>query len=101
MRRGKMKISDLSDTLFQSNSTISGIIDRLEKQEIVERERSEEDKRVVYVKLTPKAEEIHRDFHKVTEENWGKIMSRGTPEDIEKVVEGLNTLKRLLNPPKN
>lgn len=93
---GKMKISDLSSSLGLSNSTISGIIDRLEKLKIVERERSENDKRVVYVKITPEYEEQHQGFHKKAEENITNIIKRGTAEEIEKIVEGFNILKNLL-----
>lgn len=93
---GKMKISDLSINLGFSNSTISGIIDRLEKQRMVERERSEDDKRVVYVKITPEFKELHQDFHKIAEENITNIIKRGTTEEVIKIVEGLNILKKLL-----
>lgn len=96
-RFGKMKISELSSKLSLSNSTISGIVDRLENQEIVERIRSKEDRRVVYVSLSPKFEEMHNGFHKRAEEKIENIMSRGTPEDLNKIMDGLNTLKRLLN----
>lgn len=94
---GKLKISDLSDNLGLSNSTISGIIDRLEKQGMVIRTRSQEDKRVVYVSLSPEFEEMHHNFHKRTEENIQAIMDRGTHEDLDKIIDGLNTLKKLLS----
>jgi MarR family transcriptional regulator, organic hydroperoxide resistance regulator len=93
---GKMKISDLSIKLGFTNSTISGIIDRLEKQRMVERERSEDDKRVVYVKITPEFQERHQDFHKILEENITNIINRGTTEEVVKITEGLNILKKLL-----
>jgi len=94
---GKMKISELSSKLGLSTSTVSGIIDRLEKQEMVERERSSEDKRVVYVNLCKKFEDMHRDFHKQVEENIQKMINKGTPEDIDRIMDGFNTLKRLLS----
>lgn len=92
-----MKISELSSKLGLSNSTVSGIIDRLEKQEMVERARSKEDKRVVYVSLSPKSEEMRQDFHKRAEENIENILNKGTPEDLDKIIDGLNTLKTLLS----
>ena len=46
-----LKITELSSKLGLSNSTVSGIVDRLEKQGMVERKRSEQDKRVVYVSV--------------------------------------------------
>lgn len=48
-KHGSMKLSDISEKLSISNSTISGIVDRLEKQKYVERIRSKEDRRVIYV----------------------------------------------------
>lgn len=93
---GKMKVNELSKNLGLSNSTVSGIIDRLEKQGMVERTRSEDDKRVVYVSLTHKFEAIHQGFHKRTEELMMKIMKRGSEEEINKIIEGLRTLKELL-----
>jgi len=59
--------------------------------------RSSDDKRVVYVSLLPKFEEMHQGFHKITEEYFLNIMNKGAPEDIYKIIDGLNTLKRLLS----
>jgi MarR family transcriptional regulator, organic hydroperoxide resistance regulator len=95
-RHGKMKISELSKHMGLSISTVSSILDRLEKSEVVTRERSVEDRRVVYVVLADKFKEIHKDVHKKAEENIENIMSKGTPGDLDKVREGLSILKRLL-----
>ena len=93
---GKMKISELSNKLGLSNSTVSGILDRLEKQGMVERERSVEDKRVVYVSIIPTFDENHKTFHRKAAENIKNIINRGTPEDLHQILVGLNTLKKLL-----
>jgi DNA-binding MarR family transcriptional regulator len=47
-----LKISEISLKMGLSNSTVSGIVDRLEAQGLVERIRSQEDRRVVLVQLT-------------------------------------------------
>lgn len=49
---GAMPISQLARQTGSANSTVSGIVDRLEKLKLVERVRSEEDRRVIYVALT-------------------------------------------------
>lgn len=49
---GAMPISRLARQTGSANSTVSGIVDRLEKLKLVERVRSEEDRRVIYVALT-------------------------------------------------
>lgn len=93
----KMKITELSSKLCLSNSTVSGIIDRLEAQKMVIRERSTEDKRVVYVSISENFQDMHKVFHKQMEKNVEKIISQGSPEELRKIYEGLDTLKKLLS----
>ncbi len=52
--RGPMPISELAEQTGSANSTVSGIVDRLEKLELAKRERSERDRRVIYVSATEK-----------------------------------------------
>ncbi|ATW28240.1 MarR family winged helix-turn-helix transcriptional regulator [Candidatus Formimonas warabiya] len=93
----KIKVSGLSRMVSLSNATVSGILDRLEKQGLVERTRSNEDKRVVYVSLTPRFKEIHEDFHRRSDEYFVNMINKGTPDDLNKIIEGLETLKGLLS----
>lgn len=94
---GSMKISELSKKIGLSNSTVSVMLDKLEKQKIVERIRSKEDKRAVYVSLSKNFKETNKNFHEQVEENIKDIVSKGTREEIDKIIEGLNTFKRILN----
>lgn len=48
----KLRIQDLADLLLVSKSGASRIIDRMEEQRLVLRERSDTDRRVVYAVLT-------------------------------------------------
>lgn len=91
-----LKITELSTRLSLSNSTISGIVDRLEKQGMVERKRSEKDKRVVYVSVTPAFTEMHEKFHIWIGENIEQRMNKGTPEELDKIFVGLDALKKIL-----
>ncbi|MGH4122008.1 MAG: MarR family winged helix-turn-helix transcriptional regulator [Clostridium sp.] len=100
-KKKKMKITELSHELCLSNSTVSGIVDRLEKQEMVARERSESDKRVVYVSISPKFNDMHETFKKQFEKNIQNTMSRGSEEELHKIFEGLSTLKKLLSDQEN
>lgn len=93
---GEMKISDLSERLQLSNSTVSGILDRLEKQNLIERVRSKEDRRVVYIRLTSEIKKIAEQRFKDIEKNIEIKMSKATPEEIDKILEGLNILKKML-----
>ncbi|MDR3585936.1 MAG: MarR family transcriptional regulator [Desulfosporosinus sp.] len=92
-----LKITELSTKLSLSNSTVSGIVDRLEKQGMVIRKRSEQDKRVVFVSISSDFKEMNQNFHQRIEEKIEDVMSKGTPEELAKAFEGLEALKKLLN----
>ena len=51
---GDLSLSELSDAIRAQNSTVTGIVDRMEREGIVERARSTEDRRVVRIHLTEK-----------------------------------------------
>ena len=59
---GDLSLSELSDRIRAQNSTVTGIIDRMERENLVTRERSKDDRRVVYIKLTPKGRELAREI---------------------------------------
>lgn len=91
-----IKISDLSEKLGLSNSTVSGIIDRLESQNLVERTRSSEDRRVVYVNVTENfRENFHQRFKKM-EEIFQNILSKATEEERNKIIIGMETLQKVI-----
>jgi DNA-binding MarR family transcriptional regulator len=51
---GDMSLTELSDRIHAQNSTVTGIIDRMEREGLVLRARSSRDRRVVHIKLTGK-----------------------------------------------
>lgn len=94
---GKMKISDLSKKMGLSNSTVSGIIDRLEKQGLAERKRSDEDRRVVYVNVTEKFKKNFEDNFKNIQYEIEEIIKKTPPQDIQDILKGLRLLDQLIN----
>lgn len=92
----KMKISDLSKTLGLSNSTISGIVDRLEKQKLVERSRSEKDRRIVYVSITKEFQKKFQNNFKNFEKKVELKLSKASSEDLDSILNGLEKLEKLL-----
>ena len=52
--QGPLPISALAQRTGNANSTVSGIVDRLEKLGLAQRQRSETDRRVIYVCATEK-----------------------------------------------
>ena len=59
---GDLSLSELSERIRAQNSTVTGIIDRMEREDLVVRERSKEDRRVVKIRLTAKGAKIAREI---------------------------------------
>lgn len=83
-RQGDMSTGELAKAISVSQATITGILERLEKKELIKRTRSEQDRRKVYVSVTknckellesappPLQESFVSSFHEL--ENWEQLM---------------------------
>ena len=94
---GDMKISDLSKRLDLSNSTVSGIVDRLEKNGFVNRERSKKDRRVVNISLNKNYKNSAKSYFNEIEEKLKRIMSKGSEEDLLDIINALEKLQNILS----
>lgn len=59
---GDLSLSELSDAIRAQNSTVTGIVDRMEREGLVERVRSVDDRRVVRIHLTEKGRKLAREI---------------------------------------
>jgi DNA-binding MarR family transcriptional regulator len=57
---GDLSLSEVSDRIRAQNSTVTGIIDRMEREGLVQRVRSREDRRVIRIHLTDKGAKLAR-----------------------------------------
>ncbi|MBB6631324.1 MarR family winged helix-turn-helix transcriptional regulator [Clostridium algidicarnis] len=94
---GPLNVSEISEKMFLTKGTVSGIIDRLENQEVVKRNRSNEDKRIVSVALTNKGEDITKTMRGTINKYFDTIFSICKEEDMEKIINGLDILKSVLD----
>ena len=75
----RLSLSDLGKRMYLHPSTITGVIDRLERKRYVTRIRDQVDRRVIYVQLTAE----------------GKRLAKRAPNPAQgKMIYGLKNLKR-------
>ena len=55
-----LSLGELAERLQTGSSTMSGIVDRLVKADLIVRERSEKDRRTLTMRLTPSGEEMRK-----------------------------------------
>lgn len=95
-KSGAQKISDLSKQLNMTNSNISAICQRLEKNGFVERIRDTEDQRVVMACLTLKGDAISQQMMSNVCVSLIPLLKNATEQDQEVILAGLYRLDCLL-----
>lgn len=92
----EMKISDIASSIGFADSNISGIVDRLENANFVQRIRSTEDRRIVKVALAERAYELKKDFDLNIEGFFAQLLNRTSQEELNEIIASLEKLKSLI-----
>jgi len=96
LEEAPLPISLLAERTGSANSTVSGIVDRLEKLDMVRRERSEEDRRVIYVNLTGKCRSMRESASADVKGYFSVLMDKLSEEEKESILKNLVLLDRVL-----
>lgn len=92
-------ISKLAKKVALDKATLTGIIDRLERDGLVERRDDPKDRRAIRVYLTPKAEAIKEELLDIYHKNNRRFLSVLSPDErivFERVVKKLETVGGLV-----
>ncbi|MFH1007491.1 MAG: MarR family transcriptional regulator [Candidatus Latescibacterota bacterium] len=96
---GGLGIGELSDHLGLARSTVSGIVDRLERDQWVLRNRDGADRREVRVQLTDKGVALFRETAEESERFWLTTVGRLDDEEQEALVHSLRRLREVMEEP--
>jgi DNA-binding MarR family transcriptional regulator len=91
---GDLSLSDLSERIRAQNSTVTGIIDRMEREGLVVRARSTEDRRVVHIKLTDRGAKIAREIAVEPMEIFRSALESLTPAEMRDLLRILTKIAR-------
>lgn len=92
INQGNMTIGELSQKMALACSTITDLIDRMEKAELVSRKRDEQDKRVVRIEVLPKGYNILEEVLKKRIEFLNSKLTNLSYEEKESLDKGLESL---------
>ena len=94
---GPVPISTLAERTGSANSTVSGIVDRLEKLGLAKRQRSQTDRRVIYVSATEQYSTLRAQAVADVNSYFSAIMATLPQEDRELVAAALQKLDAALS----
>jgi DNA-binding MarR family transcriptional regulator len=90
--RGPLPLSELSELIFRSNSTITALIDRLEVDGLAFRSPSEKDRRVIMANITEKGCETLAQIRPIHREFIACVMSALSEDEAMKLTELLDRI---------
>lgn len=80
---GPRMMRELAEHLAVAVNSMTSIVDSLERKDLVRRQRSEEDRRVVRVELTGPGREIHQSLVEVNLRLFRSMLGALTPDEQE------------------
>ena len=92
-----MRITELADRLKTTCANCSTICQRLEKAELLVRNRNEKDQRVVHLSLTPKAQDMIESIYNKINEIEELFFLQASEEEKSVILDGLKILYDHMN----
>ena len=91
---GDLSLSSLSERIRAQNSTVTGIIDRMEREGLVRRERSTSDRRVVHIRLSEKGQKLARQIQVEPMEIFRGALLGLSSADLRDLLRIMNKLQK-------
>jgi DNA-binding MarR family transcriptional regulator len=92
-RHGEMTMSQLADVLNVSDSSATGLVDRMAERGFVLRDRVAADRRVVIVRITEAGEALLREMDALSDEIFRTVLSRLGPSQLRSVGQAVAELR--------
>jgi DNA-binding MarR family transcriptional regulator len=89
--------TQLGSTLYFDNPTVTGVIDRMERDGLVERRRAPKDRRVINIFLSAKATGILSEINSIAEEVNDRALAAYSARQKSELIEMLNTIWKNMN----
>ncbi|NGQ94914.1 MarR family transcriptional regulator [Brevibacillus sp. SYP-B805] len=94
--RGPLKVTDIADLFAITSGAATGFSDKMEQLGLVQKTRSDEDRRVVCVTLTGKGEEKVRQMKERLLEMYGEVFREVEAEELNRMTQTLERISDLL-----
>ncbi len=96
-KEGSLTIGELSDRLYLACSTVTDLVDRMEKNGLVKRCRDERDRRIVRIKVLEKGHKLISDVIAVRHNYLRNILKDLSEEERERLIYALTQLNELMD----
>lgn len=95
--QGPISFSTLTKLIFLNNSTITGIVDRLENQQLVKRIRMSKDRRQIHLEATELGRELLEKAPPPIDQHFIDNLKNVTDNELHQLVWSLEKIIKLFN----
>ena len=97
MEQEQKKMKEVGEHFAIKLSTLTSTVDKLEKNRLVKRRNSKEDRRVIYIKPTSRGQALLTELEDASRLATGSLGGEFTPEEYDVIVRGLERVLALLD----
>ncbi|MBB6448309.1 DNA-binding MarR family transcriptional regulator [Geomicrobium halophilum] len=90
--KGDLTIGELSAKMYLAFSTTTDLVDRMEKNELVQRVKDQSDRRVVRVHILSKGKDIIREVIQKRQDYLNDVLGHFSEEEINRLEQTLSSL---------
>jgi DNA-binding MarR family transcriptional regulator len=94
---GRMSMSDIAESIMVNVSTVTGIVDRLERKGLIERQRETTDRRVITIALTEKGTSLAENSPPAVHHKIVRTVQMLSEAEREEVFDALDSVSRLIH----
>lgn len=92
-----ISITELGERLYFDNPTLTGIVDRMERDGLLQRQRNDEDRRVVNLYLTTKGKGLQPQLERLAEETDTEAWTGFTESQKKQILDHHERIWKNLN----
>lgn len=89
----KCTMKELAQKIHRTKATLTVLVDKLEKLELVTREKTDKDSRITYIRLTKKGQAFKPVFEEISQNLYTKIYTNFSTEEAK----SFNALLKKIN----
>ncbi len=93
---GQLTMGELCDHLFLACSTATDLVDRMERNQLIERERDSSDRRVIRLKIKAKGKQIIAEVLSARREYLATVMETVGEDEKERLIQALDKIYSLM-----
>ena len=93
---GPVTMGQLCDHLYLACSTATDLIDRMERNELIERERDSRDRRVIRLRMQPRGQQVIDSVMAARRSYLTGVLGNVAPDEQQRFVEALERLLDLM-----